>query len=288
MSQPVTVAAQLRRDAAQLRQAGFDSPDLDARLLLGEAMQWQGLSASLHGDEIIGAEALLKMAGFVQRRLGHEPVARILGQKEFWGIEFTLSADTLVPRPDSEAVVEAALAALGDQRREPLTLLDIGTGSGCLLIALLHECGHATGFGVDVSQGALAMARHNAARAGVGPRAHWAATSWSDALHIKADLVVSNPPYITTGDMFSLAKDVRNHDPQRALDGGADGLDAYRALAESLPHLLKPGAHAVLELGAGQLRDVSRLMAGAGLVVKGSHRDLDGHERALILEHSPN
>jgi release factor glutamine methyltransferase len=278
---PSTVDSVLRHHAALFRQAGLDCAELDARLLLAEAMQHPGLSLGLHGELPVSAAAMARLEGMGARRLAGEPVDRILGRREFWGLDFILSPDTLVPRPDSETLVEYALDLLGNRRAEPLTLLDLGTGSGCLLIALLHECRNATGIGLDVSHGALKAAQANAIAAGVGDRARWVSGNWGDALRLRADLVVSNPPYITTADIAGLAPEVRLHDPLRALDGGPDGLDAYYALATALPRMLKPGAYAVLELGSGQLGDVAALMTGAGLSIAGSRQDLAGHERVL-------
>lgn len=273
----------LRDFAALFRQSGIETPDLDARLLLGQAMDEPRLSATLHGIMPASQAAIVAMNGFARRRLSGEPVSRILGRREFWGLDFALSPETLVPRPDSESLVEAALAILGRNAQTPLTILDMGTGSGCLLIALLHECAQATGVGIDLSHSALGMARQNASAAGVGPRAMWLNGRWGEALSTRVDLILSNPPYIETGEMAGLAAEVRNHDPALALDGGPDGLDAYRALALCLPRLLKPCGHAVLELGQGQMRPVCALMEQAGLEVKGSRKDLGGHNRALIL-----
>jgi release factor glutamine methyltransferase len=241
------------------------------------------LSLTLHGEHVVQPGAAMQMERLAQRRRDGEPVARILGQQEFWGLDFSLSPGTLVPRPDSETIVEAALGWLGARGGEAITMLDLGTGSGCLLVALLHECRAATGYGVDISLDALVTARHNAQRAGVGSRAHWLASRWNAALDVRADLVVSNPPYIMAGEIGSLSREVRLHDPMAALDGGGDGLDAYRALAVALPSLLKPGGSAVLETGAGQSASVTSLMARAGLILSASRNDLGGHVRALVF-----
>lgn len=284
---PETVALNLRRHAAAFRAAGLETPELDVRLLLGMAMARPGLSLTLHGEELLGSGDAAAMDRLARRRLDGEPVARILGHREFWGMDFALGPDTLVPRPDSESVVEAALAALGARSSLPLTIIDLGTGSGCLLVAMLHECRAATGIGVDVSPGALSQARANAGAAGVGGRALWLASGWGQAFNLAADLVVSNPPYVPSGDIAGLAVEVWRHDPPRALDGGGDGLDAYRELAQALPGMLKPEGVAVLEIGAGQKAPVVELMRLAGLMHSASCSDLGGHERALVFRPAP-
>jgi release factor glutamine methyltransferase len=277
------VASCLREVSATLSAAGILNAGLEARFLLGGVLGKPGLSLVLHGDLTLSAGETRTMAAWLSRRLDGEPVARILGHQPFWGLDFALGAETLVPRADSEVLVEAALAHLGTRKDLPLRILDLGTGSGCLLIVLLHECGHATGIGVDRSAAALVTARANAALSHVAARALWLAADWGDALIARFDLVISNPPYIRTGDLAGLATEVIGHDPQGALDGGPDGLAAYRALSAALPLLLAPGGIAILELGAGQLHDVSAIMSGAGLAVLESRKDLGGHARALVL-----
>ncbi len=283
-----TVENLLRAAAARLRAGHVAEPETDARLLLAEAMAEPRLSLALHGDKPVPPEAAARFAELVSRRATGTPVGRILGLREFWGLTFRLSPETLEPRPDSEALIEAALAALGQKRHAPLTILDLGTGSGCLLLALMSECLQARGIGVDVSTGALRMARANAAAAGLGGRCLWVASNWGAALTLKADIILSNPPYIPTGDMAGLAREVRAHDPARALDGGTDGLDAYRHLAAALPGLLAPDGVAVIELGKGQQADVSALMQRAGLEVADCRSDLGGVARALVLRRADN
>ncbi|MGL4728172.1 MAG: peptide chain release factor N(5)-glutamine methyltransferase, partial [Bosea sp. (in: a-proteobacteria)] len=217
------------------------------------------------------------------RRIAGEPVGRIIGHRDFWGISFQLSPDTLEPRPDSETLIEAALEALGPRKNAPLTILDLGTGTGCLLIALMSECASARGIGVDVSIGALRTARANAEAAGVGKRCHWIASDWDAALSVKADVILSNPPYIASSEVAGLAPAVRVHDPMRALDGGADGLVAYRRLGQALPHLLADEGLAVIELGIGQEAPVSDLSEAQGLTVVSCRKDLGGVPRALML-----
>ena len=187
-----------------------------------------------------------------------------------------------MPRPDTETVVEAALARLPD-RGAPLSVLDLGTGSGCLLVALLHETPAARGLGIDRAEAALRTARGNAAANGVGTRAAFAAGNWADAVGGRFDLLVSNPPYIPARDIPGLAQEVRDHDPRLALDGGADGLDAYWAILSQASGLLAPGGLAVLEVGAGQAPAVGGLAEAAGLRVEAVAADLAGHDRAVVL-----
>lgn len=233
--------------------------------------------AKLHAD----AEARLE--AFACRRLAGEPVWRILGEREFWGLPFRLSAATLEPRPDSETLVEAALEHLGARRQEPLSVLDLGTGTGCLLIAVLSECRLATGLGIDLSSEACETARGNAVVNHVADRAVIQQGSWTAGLDRRFDLILSNPPYIPTGQIATLDVSVRDHDPKLALDGGGDGLSPYRIFAKTLPGVLAPGGLVVLEIGAGQEADVKAIMRDGGFVWRGSRRDLGGHPRALIF-----
>jgi release factor glutamine methyltransferase len=238
---------------------------------------------TLDGDRPIGEGATLLEAALGRRAAG-EPVARILGAWEFWGLPFALAPETLVPRPDTETVVEAALAALPD-RRARLRLLDLGTGSGCLLVALLTELPDATGLGLDRSAGALATARKNAQANGVGERALFACGDWCASVRGPFDLVVSNPPYIPAATIAGLDREVAEHDPRAALDGGADGLDAYRRILREIGAggILAAGAPIVVEIGYDQADDVRTLGIDAGLTFKGLARDLAGHVRALTF-----
>jgi release factor glutamine methyltransferase len=229
------------------------------------------------------AAALGRLEGFSARRLAGVPVWRILGEREFWGLPFSLSPATLEPRPDSETLVEAALTALAGRREEELSLLDLGTGTGCLLLALISELPKARGLGIDLSGEACTTAAGNAARNGLGGRATFRQGDWTQGLAGRFDLIVSNPPYIPSGEIAGLAAEVREHDPLLALDGGADGLEPYRLFAACLPALIAPGGILVLEIGAGQGPDVVALMRAGGLEFRMSRNDLGGHERALIF-----
>lgn len=225
-----------------------------------------------------------------RRRLAGEPVARIVGEKEFWGLPLRLSAATLVPRPDTETVVELALELLraDGATNQPLRIADLGTGSGAILLALLSELPTALGFGTDISEQALQTAAANAVSAGLAPRATFIACDYATGLSGRFDLIVSNPPYIRAADIADLAVEVRDHDPRAALDGGADGLDAYRALIPQAAGLLAPGAALVVEAGEGQSGPINGLMALAGLApTAGPKADLAGIPRAVAGRKMP-
>lgn len=243
----------------------------------------------LHGDRIIGEMAAMRLDTSVQRRLAGEPVARILGEWEFWGLTFALSPETLVPRPDTETVVETVLTRWPDRAR-PLRLLDLGTGSGCILIALLTEYRHAFGVGIDRSHPALLTASANARVNGVADRSSFAASSWCDALAGPFDVIVSNPPYIASDVIAGLSTEVRCHDPQLALDGGSDGLHAYRSILDAVAQaghgLLAPDGTLHLEIGFDQAAIVSDLALHAGFDEVAVERDLAGHDRTVTLSRS--
>lgn len=280
-----TIDSARRMLASRLSAAGLESPELDARLLVGHALQLDLTGLVMHGQRALSAADITWLEALMQRRLAGEPVARILGTKEFWGLELHLSADTLVPRPDTETVVELALehlAAGGDLKR-PLRIADLGTGSGAILLALLSELPAAYGVGTDISHAALQTARDNARILGLGDRAGFIAGSYASALSPPFDLIVSNPPYIPSREIDDLAIDVRAYDPLRALDGDADGLDAYRALIPQAAQLLQPGGTLVVEVGQGQSEDVAELMRAARLAIDSSaiKADLAGIPRAV-------
>jgi release factor glutamine methyltransferase len=275
-----------RRDLArELRRRGFASPALDARLIVGRALGLDHAALAAQANRRITASEAEAIAALAGRRLAHEPVARILGVKEFWGLPLKLAADTLVPRPETETVVEAALAAIDCAAlARGARIADLGTGSGALLLALLSEWPHARGTGTDISAEALACARDNAAALGLAERSSFVACSYADALSGPFDLIVANPPYIVRGEIATLPPEVRDHDPFRALDGGRDGLDAYRTLAATTKHLLAPRGCLVVELGAGQANAVGAIMQANGLIPDLPVRqDLAGIARAMVL-----
>jgi len=265
------------------RTAGLETPEADARLLLAYALRLDRAQLIGQADRVLEAREIDAVSAFCARRLRHEPVARIFGQKEFWSLPLVVTPDVLVPRPETETLVEAALdVEVRDAlRMETLRLLDIGTGSGALLLALLSELPNARGTGTDISAAALQVARANAERNNLAGRCSFVACDVAEGLSGRFDLIVANPPYVIRAEIASLAPDVRDYDPRLALDGGADGLDAYRAIAAQAPDLLASGGRLIVELGAGQEQAVRALFTNAGLQVTRVRSDLAGIPRAL-------
>jgi len=280
----ITVAAALKGAARQLSEAGIEDARREARLLLAAALGWDRAELLAREEVALDAPARARLLDMIARRAAREPVSRILGHREFWSALFELSPDTLDPRPDSETLIEAALAALPDRER-PYRVLDFGTGTGCLLLALLAELPNAWGLGIDNAPGAVAVARRNAAALGLGRRASFVAGSWGGAVAGAWDVVLANPPYIPSGEIERLMPEVARFEPRRALDGGLDGLDAYRALAPEIRRLLAPEGIAALELGAGQAAAVQTIMEGEGLAVRTFRPDLSGIDRCLVVGH---
>jgi len=285
-----TVETARRSLTARFKSGDIDSPELDARVLVGAALglDLTGMIAAA-ARPVTAAEAA-RLEDFAGRRLKGEPVARILGSREFWGLPLQLSAATLVPRPDTETVVALALQMLraGPDADRP-RIADIGTGSGAILLALLSELPDAMGVGTDISAAALRTASANARNLGLSRRAAFVACDYVSALSGPFDLIVSNPPYIRSAEIKDLASEVRDYDPLGALDGGSDGLNAYRALIPQAVGLLAPGGTLALEVGHDQGADVEQLMAAAGLTLRGPPRtDLAGIPRAVAGRKLPS
>jgi release factor glutamine methyltransferase len=281
----LTVEAARRALAANLKDNSIESPDLDARLLIGAALDLDHTGLATQAARKIAEDEAAIIETYAQRRIAHEPVARILGRKEFWGLDLHLSRDTLVPRPDTETAVEAALDILRSESRvgHALRIADIGTGSGAILLALLSELPAATGVGTDISAGALATAEMNAQRLGLASRASFIRCDYAAALSGPFDLIVSNPPYIRSADFAALDPDVRDHDPHLALDGGTDGLNAYRAIVPQAASLLAPHGILIFEVGYDQSAPVGEIMRAAGLTLPPPPRaDLGGIHRAVM------
>ena len=280
----VTVTAARRQWATEFRAHSIESPELDARLLVGHALGLDHAALAAAGARTLDGDELAALAALARRRLLHEPIARILGRKEFWTLSLKVNAATLVPRPESETLVEAALAEIDARggRDRVLRVLDLGTGSGALLLALLSELPNAFGIGTDISIAALRVARENARRHRLW-RAAFVACDLAASCAGTFDIIVANPPYIATGDIADLAPEVRDFDPHPALDGGSDGLDFYRAIAARIPALLADDGVLILELGAGQSEPVAAMFNGAGLAPAASRADLNGVPRALVL-----
>ena len=289
MADGASYDALLRDTAVALTAAGIDNARFEARLLLSRATGLAIEQLISRGPDAAPAAAAATLRELTARRVRREPMAYILGEREFWGLPFKVSPAVLIPRPDSETVIETVLDLLPDRSRK-LRILDLGLGSGCLLLTLLREYPQATGVGIDASEAALAVAQANAEALGVAPRARlttgdWRQAGWTDLLEGPFDLLVSNPPYIESVAVEGLMPEVARHEPRLALDGGADGLAAYRIIAAALPALVVPGGWAIVEVGEGQAPEIASLFAAEGLVPRPSRKDLGGIERVVPAQH---
>ena len=270
--------------ALRLRDAGVDSPRTEARLLLAHAM---GVSKE---DIISGARpddaALARFRAAIERRSAREPFAYIVGRREFFSLDFVVGPGVLIPRPDSEMLIEDALRRF-PRADETLRVLDLGTGSGCLLLAFLSERPNAEGVGIDRSELALGFARRNAERLGLAERARFLRGNWGESLNARFDLIFVNPPYVKSSDIPTLAPEVALHEPATALDGGTDGLDAYRRIAPVLRQVLSPSGRAFVEIGEGQVEAVAAIVTNATLVIDGTVSDLARILRCLVVMVAP-
>ncbi len=280
-----SLGAVLQAASGRLGRAGIDSARLDARLLACFVLGWDQAQVLTRPDHSPTAAKRRSLEALVARREKREPLAAITGRREFWGLDFTVNGDTLIPRPESETIIEAALETVTD-RDAPLKILDLGTGSGCLLLALLWELPGATGLGVDVSEGALNVARLNASALGLEARAQFRLSDWGgsvDAGEGRFDLLVANPPYVADGEFAALEPEVARFEPRLALSGGPDGLEGYRRLAPGIRALLAPGGRAFVEIGAGQEKTVSVIFQQQELRVAHVHRDLGRRPRVIEI-----
>ena len=271
----------LAESARRLERAGVPQARRDARLLIAEALGVRIEMVLGYPERPVTESQRRSAESLIVRRESREPISRILGRREFWGLTFQLSPATLDPRPESETLIEVVLDSLDDRTRR-LRLLDLGTGSGCLLLALLSALPKAEGLGVDIASAALETAKTNARSLGLADRTSFVASDWGAAIAGPWDVVLCNPPYVAEGEIADLAPEVAEHEPRLALSGGPDGFDAYRSLIPHLLHLLADDGFAALELGAGQSETAIRLLREAGLQQRSLHRDLAGHERALL------
>jgi release factor glutamine methyltransferase len=275
-----TFAEALARLADLLGRSGVEDPRREARLTLGAASGFSSIAMIAGPRAPLGAAAG-KLAHFAARRAAGELLSRIVGNREFWGLALTITPDVLDPRPETETVVETAVAMFRDRRMDAVRILDLGVGSGALLCALLAEFVNGRGIGVDVSARAAEVARRNIEACGLARRAEIRVADWTTDLAGPFDLIVSNPPYVRSADIAGLPREVRDFDPRLALDGGPDGLKAYRAIVPASAPLLAAGGLLLVEIGAGQAADVHAIAMSAGFVECRFHRDLAGIERVL-------
>jgi release factor glutamine methyltransferase len=275
----ITIREAWLRGAERLAAAGIDSARLDARVLVAHTMNLApGESVSAREPS---PEELARYEELLERRMAREPVAYITGEREFWSLPFTVGPGVLIPRPETETLLEAAARFFPD-RNQPLEVLDLGTGSGAILIAFLRDYPSARGTGIDQSEEALSWARRNAERLGVVNRSTWNSGSWQAAEGRPYDLILSNPPYLALGEAAALAPEIAAYEPLVALLAGPDGLEAYRAIAPIAAASLKPGGRVILELGAGQASAVRELLRGYGLEIMVVMPDLAGIPRAIV------
>lgn len=272
----------LTRTASSLADAGIPDPRREARLLVRYATGWDDAAILNDPDRLLDSTQAATLDAMAARRASREPMAYIVGEREFWSLPFRVTPATLVPRPDTETVVEAVLADVGDKPRT-LRILDLGTGSGCLLLALLSEFPNASGLGVDISASALEVAKVNAVRLGFDVRAMFRIGDWLDGIEERFDVIVANPPYVPDRDIPGLDVDVRSFEPLGALAGGRDGLDAYRRITGRLGKVLAVGGIACFEVGAGQVDSVAAIFAGQGFRIHAVHADLAGIPRAMAV-----
>ena len=277
-----TIGFFLCQAGQRLRGAAIEAPRLEARRLLAHVLNKSEEALLRDPRAPVPADQAQQFAALLARRIAHEPFAYLTGRVGFWTLDLEVSPATLIPRADSETLVEAALEACPD-KGAALHVLDLGTGTGALLLAVLSELPAASGVGVDLKPEAAALAARNAERLGLADRARFLAGDWAAALSGRFDLILCNPPYIESAAIPALMPEVARHEPASALDGGADGLAAYRHIIADLPRLLAPRGVAVLELGEGQKAAVEALAKGAGLRAEACRADLGGVPRALVL-----
>jgi release factor glutamine methyltransferase len=265
---------------ARLKAAGIESPAIDARLMLEVAADATRTEIITDPYRVLDPEQIATLNSYLDRRIAREPISHILGRKGFWKIMLHVTPDVLTPRPDTETVVEAALREWPED--EARTIVDLGVGSGAIILAILAERPAAKGLGIDVSEDALAVARENAANLGLAGRLALLRGDWTAGLEESSfDMVVSNPPYIPTDHIDTLEPEVRDHEPRLALDGGADGLDAYRVLAPEILRVLKPGGRFLVEIGHDQSAQVEPLFAAAGAEDVATLKDLSDRHRVV-------
>jgi release factor glutamine methyltransferase len=281
-----TIGSVLDSAAAALSQAGVEEPRRLARRAVGAVLGISPVEMLSNPERVLDKQQVSRLRLTLDRLVAREPLSRILGRREFWGLGFALSSDTLDPRPETETIVGAVLRRFPD-RNEPLRLLDLGTGTGCILLALLSEFPNAFGFGVDLSAGAATTARFNAGALGFASRAHFLVGDWGAGISGKFDAIVANPPYIPVESLAGLPREVALYDPRLALDGGEDGLQAYHSLVMDLGRLLGVKALFFGEIGLGQARAVAAIIRAHGFAIEGYEHDLAGAVRCIVARAEP-
>lgn len=281
MGGSVTAGEAVSAVARRLAAGGIAESRREARLLVALALDVEPGVVLGYPERPLDAATQARLAALTARRAAREPYSRLAGRRQFWSLDLAISPDTLDPRPDSETLVEAALALLPD-RAARLRILDFGTGSGCLLLALLSELPNAVGVGIDILPGAAKTARRNAAVLGFADRALFVVGDWGETIFGRADVIVANPPYIPRAEIDALAPEVARYEPRLALDGGTDGLAAYRELAPVTRRLLAADGIALFEVGAGQHEAVARLLGDSGLALQSVKYDLSGVARCVV------
>ena len=281
----MTVLSAMDYVTERLSQAGIDNARGEARVLVGHALALPPPSVPLHRSRRLAADEWQRLETALGERCRRRPMAQVVGRREFWSLEFVVTKDTLDPRPDSETLIEAALDAV-PPGVGPCRVLDLGTGTGCLLLAFLSERPDAHGLGVDIHPPTARVARQNADRLGLGARASFVVGDWAASVGAAFDLVLANPPYVASADITDLEPEVAMHEPRRALDGGRDGLECYRAIGAEMAGLLRPSGVAVVEIGFGQAESATAILGKEGLEIEAIRRDLAGVERCLTLRKS--
>ncbi len=276
----MTIDKILREAIENLRAAGIDNPPMDAALLIGRALKLDRAQLLAQSQRALTDDEITRINSLLARRINREPVARIMGVREFWGLPFAMNEHTLEPRPDSETLIETVLCEV--DRQAQLSVLDLGTGTGCLLLSLLHELPNAYGVGIDYADAAVQQATTNTVNLGLAQRAQFRQGDWLNGVVENFDIIISNPPYIVRDEIPTLMPEVRSYDPLAALDGGADGLDAYRAIVPALPTHLNPNGFASGELGQGQEGQVSELFRTNGFRTITQHNDYAGVVRCVM------
>ena len=276
-----TLDSLITASASALSEAGYQDPRRHARRLIASALSLSESDVFGHPGRVVEERQVGWVRLLLRRMLDGEPLSRILGTREFWGLQFGLSSGTLDPRPETETVVEAVLRRVPD-RDTPRRILDLGTGTGCLLLALLSEFATSSGVGIDIAEDAVRRATHNASLLRLADRALFLVGDWGSALAARFDVIVANPPYIASSELALLPREVACYDPRRSLDGGMDGLGPYRAIIPDVPRILASGGIFVAEVGAGQDRSVASIIEANGLAFDGIEHDLAGIARCVI------